>query len=122
MSDTQASLYERLGGLSGISAIVDDIWGNHVSNPLIKQRYEASDPENVKRLVREMFCAGTGGSETYTGRDMLTAHKGMNISDEEFVAVIDDVLKAMEKNNSGQVEKDEVLCILYSMKSEIVHV
>jgi len=122
MSDTQASLYERLGGQSGIAAIVEDIWKNHISNPLIKQRYEASDPENVKRLVREMFGAGTGGPETYTGKDMLSAHKGMNISDEEFVAVIDDVLDAMDKNNAEQPEKDEVLCILYSMKGEIAHV
>jgi len=122
MSDTQASLYERLGGQSGIAAIVEDIWKNHISNPLIKQRYEASDPENVKRLVREMFGAGTGGPETYTGKDMLSAHKGMNISDEEFVAVIDDVLDAMDKNNAEQAEKDEVLCILYSMKGEIAHV
>jgi hemoglobin len=45
----------------------------------------------------------------------------MNINDEEFVAVIDDVLKAMEKNNAGQQEKDKVLSILYSMEGEIVH-
>lgn len=122
MSDTQESLYQRLGGQPGISAIVEDIWINHTSNPDVKQRYEASDPENVKRLVREMFCAGTGGPETYTGKDMLSAHKGMNISDKEFNSVIDDVLKAMEKNNAGQTERDEVLCILYSMKGEIVHV
>jgi hemoglobin len=46
----------------------------------------------------------------------------MNISPEEFVSVIDDVLDAMTKNNVGQREKDEVLCILYSMKADIVHV
>jgi hemoglobin len=122
MSDTQASLYERLGGSTGISAIVEDIWANHISNPLIKQRYEASDPENVKRLVREFFGAGIGGPETYTGQDMLTAHKGMNISDQEFNAVTDDVLKALDSNNAGQQERDEVLSILYSMKGDIVHV
>ncbi len=122
MSDTQTSLYERLGGRSGIAAIVEDIWKNHTSNPLVKQRYADSDGEDVKRLVREFFGAGIGGPETYTGRDMLTAHRGMNISDQEFIAVIDDVLDAMDKNNAGQKEKDEVLCILYSMKGEIVHV
>jgi len=119
-SVAEASLYERLGGAESIAAIVEDIWTNHTSNPAIKQRYVKSDPENVKRLVREMFCAGTGGSETYTGKDMVTAHTGMNINDEEFVAVIDDVLDAMTNNNVGQRERDEVLCILYSMKNEIV--
>ncbi len=121
MTTTSASLYERLGGQSGIAAIVDDVWENHISNPHIKQRYADSDSEDVKRLVREMFGAGTGGPETYTGQDMVSAHRGMNINDKEFVAVIDDVLKALASNNAGQQEKDEVLCILYSMKDEIVH-
>ena len=53
---------------------------------------------------------------------MLTAHTGMNINDEEFVAVCDDVLAALDKNNVGQKERDEVLCILYSMKADIVDV
>jgi hemoglobin len=122
MSESQANLYERLGGATGIHAIVEDIWTNHTSNPLVKNRYVESDPENVKRLVREFFGAGIGGPESYTGRDMLTAHKGMNISDEEFVAVVDDVLKALDSNAVGQKERDEVLCILYSMKGEIAHV
>jgi hemoglobin len=122
MSEQQASLYERLGGYDGISAITEDIWANHTSNEAIKQRYADSDADKVKGLVRDMFCAGTGGPETYTGKDMLSAHRGMNISDQEFVAVIDDVLDAMAKNGAGKREQDEVLSILYSMKAEIVHV
>jgi hemoglobin len=122
MSEAEATLYDRLGGQNGIAAIVEDIWTNHTSNPAIQQRYAASDPENVKRLVREFFGAGIGGPEVYTGQDMLSAHKGMNISDKEFVAVVDDVLSALDKNNVGQTERNEVLCILYSMKGDIVHV
>ena len=84
-----ATLYERLGSRPGIEAIVEDIWNNHVSNPLVNKRYANSDPATVKRLVTEMCCAGFGGPETYTGRDMLATHKGMNINDTEFVAVCD---------------------------------
>ena len=118
----EKSLYERLGGSAGVARITDDIWANHTNNPLIKQRYTNSNPENVKRLVREMLGAGTGGPETYTGKNMLDAHRSMNISDQEFNAVVDDVLAALTKNEVGQKEKDEILCILWSMKNEIVHV
>lgn len=116
------TLYERLGGATGIARIVDDIWANHTSNPLVRQRYVDSDPERVKRVVREMFGAGTGGPETYTGKPMLEAHRGMNISDQEFNAVIDDVMRALAKNGIGHREQNEVLCILWSMRGEIVHV
>jgi hemoglobin len=123
VQSTQAdsTLYERLGGRPGIERIVEDIWENHINNPKINKRYADSDPQNVKRLVTEMCCAGFGGPETYTGRDMITTHKGMNISDTEFVAVCDDVLDALDKHNVGKRERDEVLCILYSLKNEVVH-
>ncbi len=117
-----ASLYDRLGGGDGVKNIVADVWANHTSNPKVKNRYVNSDGEKVKQVVWEFFCSGIGGPQEYTGQDMLTAHTGMNINDEEFVAVCDDVLSALDKNNVGQTEKDEVLCILYSMKNDIVDV
>lgn len=120
-AEATTTLYERLGKRSGIEKVVEDIWVNHTSNPIIKNRYANSDPVNVKRLVTEMCCAGFGGPETYTGKDMISSHKGMNINDAEFIAVCDDVLKALEKHNVGKREKDEVLCILYSLKPEVVH-
>src|SRR5438552_2912546 len=60
-----------------------------------------------------MCCAGFGGPEAYTGKDMVTAHTGMNINEAEFIAVCDDVLDALDKCNVGKREKDELLCILY---------
>ena len=118
----EKTLYERLGGADGIAAITEDIWSNHIGNPLVKNRYVKSDPEHVKKQVRDFFGAGTGGSENYTGDDMLTAHTGMNINDQEFNAVIDDVLKALKSNGVGDQEYNEVLAILYSMKGDIVGV
>ena len=115
------TLYARLGGRPGIEAIASDIWDNHIKNPIINNRYAASDPATVKRLVTELCCAGFGGPETYSGKDMITAHKGMNINEAEFIAVCDDVLKALDMNKAGQREKDEVLCILYSLKDQVVH-
>lgn len=115
------TLYARLGGRPGIEAIATDIFNNHLKNPLVNKRYANSDPATVIRLVTEMCCAGFGGPETYTGKDMIAAHKGMNINDTEFVAVCDDVLKALDMHNVGKREKDEILCILYSLKGDVVY-
>ena len=116
------SLYDRLGGHDAIAAVARTVFGNHVKNPLIKTRYADSDPEQVIQKVTEFMCAGFGGTEKYTGEDMLTAHTGMNISEIEFNAVVDDVLSGLETHNVAQREKDEILCALWSMRPEIVHV
>ena len=117
------TLYERLGGGTGIAQLVEDAVNAHLVNPVVKTRFEnTKDIEHAKKMSREFFCAGAGGPEIYTGRDMLTAHKGMNISEQEYVAVVDDILGAMDKNKLGEEEKKEVLAILYSLKGNIIRV
>lgn len=114
------SLYERLGGTEGITKISNDVVDNHLKNPTIANRFAASDIPTIKNSAATFFITGTGGPEVYKGKDMLSAHKGMNIAASEFMAVLDDALAAMQKNNVGQREQEEVLFTLYSMRSEIV--
>ncbi len=115
-----ASLFERLGGNDGITAIAHDVVDNHVINPAVAKRFADSDVPALKHAAATFFITGTGGENVYKGKDMLATHKGMNISAVEFMAVLDDALKALDKNNVEQREQEEVLYILYSMRSEIV--
>ena len=119
---TEASLYNRLGGETKIRAIATDIFDNHARNPAINARYVDSDRDRVIQVVTEFICAGSGGPQKYTGKDMLTTHRGMNINEREYLAVIDDIMEALDKNGVGEQEKQELLMIAYSLKSEILHV
>ncbi len=120
MSD--ASLYERLGGEEKIRMIASCIFDNHARNEVVNARYKDSDRDRVIQVVTEFICAGTGGPQAYTGQDMLTAHRGMNVNETEYLAVIDDIMAALDSNDVGEREKQEVLMIAYSLKDEILHV
>jgi hemoglobin len=114
------SLYERLGGTEGITRIASDVIDNHLSNRTINTRFSDSDVPTLKNAAATFFIAGTGGPNVYMGKELLDAHKGMNIAATEFMAVLDDALAALEKNDIGQREQEEVLFALYSMRSQIV--
>lgn len=116
------SLYERLGGSEGITQIASDLVDLHIANPRIAPRFASSDVAAVKNGAATFFIAGSGGPDVYQGKDMISTHKSMNISGDEFLAVLDDAMEALEKNDIGQREKEEVLYILYSMKPEVIHV
>ncbi len=117
------TLYERLGGIEGITRLVDDAVDAHFANPLIKTRFENTrDVERAKRMSVEFFCAGSGGPQAYTGRDLVTTHKGMNISEQEFIAAVDDILSAMDKNHLADDVKKDVLAVLYSLKGQVIRV
>ncbi len=120
-----ASLYERLGGRDRIAEIASDLVERHRVNPLIKARFEHLDADRVRKLkqhVTEFFCAGGGGPGKYSGRDMVTTHRGMNINEQELVAAIDDVVAAMRKHGAADADCNEVVGILYSLKGEVLHV
>jgi hemoglobin len=116
------SLYERLGGTEGITKIANDVIDNHIANKAIAPRFADSDVAAVKKAAATFFITATGGPNVYVGKDLLAAHKGMNISATEFMAVLDDALAALEKNSIGQREQEEVLFALYSMRSQVVRV
>jgi hemoglobin len=121
-TQTTAALYHRLGQQEGITRITRSLIGNHMANPLVSIRYAGRDMHKVEKRVIEFFCAGAGGPETYTGQDMLATHKGMNISEQEFVAVIDDAMAALESNGIDPATRNDVLGILWSLKGEVVRV
>lgn len=121
-----ASLFERLGGSSGIKTIVDDIVARHLENPVIRARFrpylETPDKiDTIKKHVCAFLEAGSGGTAQYTGRTMQAAHRGMNISEAEYMATLDDILAALKQCGVDEQSQKDVLAIGYSLKADILH-
>lgn len=115
----QPSLYERLGGRAALTAVVDDAIVNVSADPRISRRFVNAGPGLTKNLV-DLICVRTGGPCTYTGGDMATAHEGMFIRDDEFDALVEDMVKSLDKFKVPAREKGEALAILRQMRNAIV--
>ena len=113
-------LSDRLGGKDAITAVVDDFIGNVAADDRIKARFEHADVKNLKKQLVDQICSVTGGPCQYTGKDMKVAHTGMQIKDEEFTALVDDLKKSLDKFKVGQKEQDELLGALGGLKPQIV--
>lgn len=116
------SLYQRIGGAPVLRRVAADLVDAHMVNPLIAPRFQAIDVEAAKQHAFEFFCMGSGGSEPYTGRDLREVHTGMNIGGDEFVAAVDDLTMAMQRNGVGEREQQEVLFIFFSLKGDVVRI
>jgi len=119
------TLFERLGGTPGITAIVDDVIEAHMNNPAINARFKPykNQPERLAKIRQhtiEFFSAGSGALVKYNGRDMPTTHQGMNISAAEYMHVIDDIMGVLEKHNIDEESKKDVLAILWSLRQTIM--
>ena len=118
----QIPLFERLGGRDGVRALTERVVDNHFANHAVATRFANStmSRDDMVASATEFFCTGLSRVPTYTGEALPEVHRGMNVSDSEFVAVLDDVLAALASLDIGPQEQAEVLAVLYSMKPEVV--
>ena len=92
------SLYDRLGGRAAITAVVDDFIGNVAVDQRINQRFQGADIPRLKTMLVDQICEASGGPCTYTGKTMLEAHRGMKVTDAEFTALVEDLVRSLDNS------------------------
>jgi len=116
------SLYDRLGGNTAISAVIDQFVANVAADTRINGRFATTDIPKLKGHLVDKVCVVTGGHCTYTGRDMKTTHAGMKISNADFRALVEDLIKALDTFKVPPHEKEELLGLLAPMKKDVVEI
>lgn len=119
-AEASDTLYSRLGGQPAIEAVVAQTISNVAADQRINGYFAGVDiPALNDRLVNQM-CEATGGPCVYTGPDMATAHAGLNITDADFDAFVEDLVAAMNGLGVAQEEQSELLALLGGMKDDVV--
>jgi len=113
-------LFERLGGLPAIKAVVEEFVARTTTDDRIKDRFFNTDATRLKAMLVELVCQATGGPCQYTGRDMKSAHGGMVLVDEEFDALVEDLVAALDKFQVPAAEKGQLLGPLAALRPEVV--
>jgi hemoglobin len=120
------SLYDRLGGLYSVSAVVDDfidrvyVNGTLNANPNIaKARSDVRKP-GLKVHVANMVCMVTGGPCKYTGQGMKETHTNFHITQKEWDALLVDFRASLDKFKVPAGEQKELVAIVESTKPDIV--
>ena len=131
------SLYERLGGVFAIAAVVDHFSDAVVKNPVVGQ--ESKNPQlrewhtkNLERLPGLKFmrtlwvCDVSGGPFKFqatkpgaTPLGLEEAHRALRISPAEFDEVAAELGRSLDHFKVPQREKDEVLAAFAAHKDEV---
>src|SRR6266511_1068773 len=92
----QKSLYERLGGVYAIAAVIDNFIDRVMdnprlnANPKVEEAHHRVSRAGFKYLVTEMVCWATGGPQHYSGRTMLDSHAHLDITEQEWQVFLAD--------------------------------
>ena len=116
------SLYERLGGIDSITAVVHDFRDRVAGDSRINQKFARTDLARLTKMLIDQVCEATGGPCKYTGRSMKEAHAGMEVTAGEFNALVEDLVATLNHFKVGKSELDELLGVLGPLMHEIVEV
>jgi hemoglobin len=125
-TDKKPSLYERLGGVYAIAAVVDTFIDRIMvdpvlnANPLVDEAHHRVPKAGFKYLVTEMVCEVTGGPQRYTGKTMKESHKHLNISPNEWVVFAGHFKAVLDQYKVPEAEQTELFAIVGSTRPDIV--
>jgi hemoglobin len=125
---SESSLYERLGGVYAIAAVVDHFSDQLVEKQTIKENPRINDWNTNKagsrlaglKFLRTLWvCAVAGGPFQYTGKSLEDAHSQFQLKPEEFDAVAAVLADTLDHFNVPSREKNEVLGAFAAHKPEV---
>ena len=117
------SLYRRLGGREGIALVVGDFTANMAADPRVNARFTGMKPPEVEKFksnLADQICETAGGPCSYLGKDMKTTHAGMKISEAEWNATVENLVKALDKHKVDAKSTQDLLGTLAPMKGDIL--
>jgi hemoglobin len=117
-----ASLYDHLGGLDAITAVMDSFVVRCAGDDRINPKFERTDIPRLKKMLVDQVCEATGGPCSYTGRDMRETHDGMGVTAGEFDALVEDLVATLDEFGVPKTEQDELLGLLGPMRDDIVEI
>ena len=101
-----ASLYERLGGLDSITAVVDSFVARCAGDDRISRKFGRTDVPRLKRMLVDQVCEAAGGPCHCTGRGMRETHDGMEVTAGEFDALVVDLVATLDEFDVQKPEQD----------------
>ncbi|MFN0278043.1 MAG: group I truncated hemoglobin [Pyrinomonadaceae bacterium] len=116
------SLYERLGGQPAIEAVVQDFANNVLADDRINKKFAKTNAPRLIKNLTDFVCNATGGPCKYTGLSMKASHKKMGTTQGEFNALVEDLVKTLDKFKVPEKEKGELLAALGPLAKDIVEV
>lgn len=115
------SLYQALGGQTGIEQIVEGMLINIADNPRIVGHFANTDIDRLNQKLIEQFCVESGGPCEYTGDSMRDSHTGLDLTESDFNALVEALTDAMQDLDVPVTAQNRLLARLAPMRSDIIY-
>lgn len=118
--NVSASTFEDFGQKAGLVKLMDQFMADLISNEKTRPFFEKADQKRIKEQLVDQFCAVLDGPCKYTGKSMAQSHSGLDISKNEFNALVEVLRTTMSKQNIPVRAQNKLLAKLAPMHKDII--
>jgi hemoglobin len=118
----ETTIYESIGGLPALVAVVDDFYDRVLADPELAGFFAETDLVRLKSLQVQFFAAALGGPQSYTGADMTTAHRGRGVGQRHFNLVAGHLVAALGAAGVPEATVTMIIETIAPLASDIVEV
>lgn len=119
---TTATLYQRLGGEQLVSAMLTELLDRIWEDDQINHHFVGLE----KKLIRYRFISYFStyildGPQSYIGPSLKTAHKGMQITSEEYEIAISHLRMTLKNHSASKEDVAKIEACIRIIKPHIVN-
>lgn len=121
MSISEQSIYEKIGGEAAVNAAVDIFYRKVLMDDRISHFFDTIDMESQHAKQKAFMTMAFGGPNKYTGKDMREAHKHMNLKEEHFDAVAENLVETLQELSVKPAYIDDIVSVCLSVKADVLN-
>lgn len=116
-----ATVYEGLGGESGLAAVVDNLLQRMAKDEQIAEHFRDTDIALFREGLTEHLCDIADGPCEYGGESMKASHKGLDITQADFDRLVQLLIYAMQEEGIPIAVRNDLLKRLAPMYGDVVY-
>jgi hemoglobin len=114
------SVYDELGGSGAVKAAVTVFYDRVAADPDLARWFADVDMTRLKAHQRAFLAAALGGPDLFSGRELHTAHAGMDITPDAFDAVVEHLATSLHDLGAGDDVVARVRLRLEDLRDQVV--
>jgi hemoglobin len=115
------TVYERLGGETAVTALLDELYVRALGDPLFTPFFEKTDMQRLKIHQFAFISQALGGPDAYSWPSLVQAHAALRIEQRHFDAFVDHLRSALQKIGAAQDVAAEILSQVTPLSGKIVN-
>lgn len=115
-----SSLYDKIGGASGVESLVLDFYAKVLKDPTLAPFFRDTSFEKLYTMQQEFFTMALGGPSDYSGKSLAAAHHGRDIKPEHIGLFVNHLLATLKEKGIDNTEAHTVIERVNRHANEVV--